>query len=199
MRCAAVLFMLLIGSGLTSVACTDTPRAESGGERGEPPRGPAADPAPSSRAETGAPAPSSPGRRAVPLEIAALVGGKRYQASGLGECEHTTEASIYGVPAALWRASYTASNGAGLRHLNLIIWQPKAGGADQVSLALQVGSTTHQIVTVEKGERMGRGTASVQSGGAAGTLTVEGEDGRGTPVRVAAECSRFREPVAEGG
>ena len=134
----------------------------------------------------------------VPIEITAVVGGQTYSVAGHGECTHTTEASIYGVRAAQWRASYSAQAGD-LRHMSLTVWQPASGGADQANLSVQVGETTHRVATVVGGEIVGSGIASASRSGDAGTLTVDGRDGAGTPVRVSVDCARFDVPVAEGG
>ncbi|MBA3258727.1 MAG: hypothetical protein H0T68_04590 [Gemmatimonadales bacterium] len=138
-------------------------------------------------------------RGTTPLEITAKVGGKSYRASGLGECQHTTEASIYQVPAALWVARYSAGEESDLEHLNLTIWEPKAGGAAQVNLSLRVEGGEHQIATVQGGQLEGKGAGSVRRSGQGGTLTVEGESGEGAPVRVAVSCPAFTVPIAEGG
>lgn len=134
----------------------------------------------------------------VPIEITAVVGGQTYSVAGHGECTHTAEASIYGVRAAQWRASYSGQGGD-LRHMSLTIWQPASGGADQANLSVQVGETTHRVATVVGGEIVGSGIASAGRSGDAGTLTVDGRDGDGTPVRVSVDCARFDVPVAEGG
>lgn len=137
-------------------------------------------------------------RGTVPIEITAVVGGRTYSVAGTGECTHTEQASIYDVRAAQWRASYSGSGGD-LRYVNLTIWQPAAGGADQANLSLRIGDTDHRIATVQGGEIVGKGTASAARTGGGGTLTVEGEDATGTAVRVTAECARVDVPVAEGG
>jgi hypothetical protein len=134
----------------------------------------------------------------VPIEITAVVGGETYSVAGNGECTHTTEASIYDIRAAQWRASYSAQAGD-LRSLSLTIWQPAAGGADQANLSIRVGEKTHRVATVAGGEIVGSGIASASRSGDAGTLTVDGRDGDGTPVRVSVDCGRFDTPVAEGG
>ena len=43
-------------------------------------------------------------RDPVPLKVIAEVGGKRAAYTGMGECHHTTDASIYEVPATMWSA-----------------------------------------------------------------------------------------------
>jgi len=197
-----IALLSLLGAGLTAAACRDAPKAGPDAASSEPSAA-APEPAPPATQGAGVGAgAASGGRGTVPVEITAVVGGKRYQAAGPGECQHTTEASIYNVPAALWRASFTAPDKRDLQSLNLTVWQPKAGGANQVTLAVQVGASTHQIATVRGGQMAGRGTAQVPSTGSAGsggTLTVDGEDAGGAPLRVTVQCPRFTVPIAEGG
>src|SRR5690606_17215014 len=101
--------------------------------------------------------------------------------AGTGECTHTEQASIYDVRAAQWRAGYSSSSGD-LRYLNLTIWQPAAGGADQANLSLRIGDTDHRIATVTGGEIVGNGTANAVRTGGGGTLTLEGREANGTPL-----------------
>jgi hypothetical protein len=177
-----------------------------GGCRDNPPSPPARDESAKTPSQDQTQEPSAAGSRsqrgeegAVRLEITAEVRGKSYRAAGPGQCEHTIDASIYQVPAALWTARYSGEETAGLERVNLTIWEPKAGGAAQVSLALRTGEQEHQIATVQGGQREGKGSAVVRQSGRAGTLTVEGESGEGIPVRVTVSCPSFTAPIAEGG
>jgi hypothetical protein len=154
--------------------------------------------APPPAAEAAGPASGAVSRGTVPMQIEAMVGGRSYRASGPGECTHTTDASIYEVPAAQWAARYSAESGD-ITNLNLTIWQPKSGGPDQFNLSMRTGSTESRIATVKGGDIVGAGSAGVRPDGAAGTLTAEGTDAAGTLVRVSITCERFPEPVAEGG
>ncbi len=135
----------------------------------------------------------------VPLEISAVVAGKSAQASGLGECRFEPNGSIYEKPAALWSVSYSDADNAGFQHLNLTVWRLKNGAAEQVSLALQVGETTHQISTVEGGELKGRGSVTAPQGGGGGRIRVEGEDAGGTQLAVTVDCPRFTGIEPAGG
>jgi hypothetical protein len=154
--------------------------------------------APPPAAEAASPASGATSRGTVPLQIEAVVGGRSYRARGLGECTHTTDASIYEVPAGQWAARFSAESGD-IGDLNLTIWQLKSGGPDQFNLSVRAGSTQSQIATVKGGNIVGAGSAGVRPSGAAGTLTAEGTDAAGRLVRVSITCERFVEPVAEGG
>lgn len=191
MRRCAVLTVLTVGAVLG--ACGGSPDADDSSATD------AAVAATTDAPPAGAPqADGARDRGTVPIEITAVVGGQTYSVAGTGECTHTEQASIYDVRAAQWRASYSGSSGD-LRSLNLTIWQPAAGGADQANLSLQIGDTDHRIATVTGGEIVGSGTATAVRSGSGGTLTVEGRDANGTAVRVTAECARLDVPVAEGG
>ena len=178
MAAAAVLF----------AACSDS----------APPEG--AEAPGSARASMPASGPASGGLRdPVQLSVDVRGPGGRHLASGPGECQHTAEASIYGVPAELWRASFEAGESEDLNGVNLTLWQPKAGGAMQVNLSLRGTGGQRSIATVEGGTISGRATASARREGEAGILSVNGEDEAGTPVEVTIRCERVTVPVAEGG
>jgi hypothetical protein len=151
--------------------------------------------------DASAPAPtmsSPPLRDPVQLTITADVDGSRSTYSGLGECHHTTEASIYEVPASMWSAAVAAESGD-LRYVNLTLWQPKATGEMQVSLGLTAGGRTHEIATVKGADPKGAGSGRVEASGGGGSMHVDGKDADGRSVRLSVECSRWTEPVAEGG
>jgi hypothetical protein len=154
------------------------------------------DPAPP--ADSAASAAGGP-RDPVQLAVEAEIDGRTYRANGAGECQHTGDASIYSVPAAMWRASYDGRGTGDLAHLNLTLWQPNAGGAMQANLALQAGERTHRIATVTGGTMEGSATATAAMDGAAGTLRVSGRDADGNAVNVSVRCERMTVPVAEGG
>ena len=69
----------------------------------------------------------------------------------------------------------------------------------QVSLGLTAGGHTHQIATVKGADPRGTGNGRVEPSGAGGSLHVEGKDADGRDVRLTVECTRWTEPVAEGG
>jgi hypothetical protein len=184
-------------AGVGLMGCGDSPRANRGDSRST---APAAKPASEPPVGAAAPAPanSNPAPDAVPIQIQAVIGGKKALARGLGQCNHTEDASIYQAPATLWRAGFQAASGGDLQDLNLTVWQPKTGG-DQFTVALRVGGQDHHIATVKGGTLVGTGTATIRSDGPAGTLMVEGKDGNGVPLTIRVRCDRFTEPVAEGG
>jgi hypothetical protein len=176
----------------------------AGGDR--PPAGdagagaPGSAPAPSS-ADSSEPASATAGRPLrdpVQLTVTAEVDGARSTYSGPGECHHTTQASIYDVPASMWSANADAGSGD-LRYVNLTLWQPKATGEMQVSLGLTAGGVTHEIATVKGADPKGTGTGRVEPSGVGGSMHVEGKDAEGRSVRLTVECGRWTEPVAEGG
>jgi hypothetical protein len=148
--------------------------------------------------EASASAPTRPLRDPVQLTVTAEVEGTRSTYSGLGECHHTTDASIYEVPASMWSAHADAESGD-LRYVNLTLWQPKATGEMQVSLGLTAGGHTHEIATVKGADPKGSGGGRVEPSGEGGSMHVDGKDADGRSVRLTVECSRWTEPVAEGG
>lgn len=115
------------------------------------------------------------------MKIAAKVDGKAYQATGLGECATSGQASIYEVPATLWHAIYEGPDGSEIRRLNLTVWRPKAGVADMVGVSLETGETTHEIATVKGGRMAGSGTPDVRPAGKGGTLTLTEKTTTATP------------------
>lgn len=187
--------VLLLTTAAFAAGCGDpAPPGDSAGS-GSPASAPAAPPG------TAAGSASAAGglRDPVQLAVEAEIDGRTYRANGAGECQQTGDASIYSVPAAMWRASYDGRGTGELAHLNLTLWQPNAGGAMQANLALQVGERTHRIATVTGGTLEGSATATAAMDGAAGTLRVSGRDADGNAVNVSVRCERMTVPVAEGG
>ena len=145
-----------------------------------------------------APAGGAAVQNPVPVKVSAEIGGRTATYSGQGECTHTTDASIYDVPATQWSA-HVADDAGELRSLNLTLWQPKGSAALQVSLALRLGDRSSDLATVTGAPIKGSATAEAAARGAGGTLRVEGKDAAGAAVRLTVECERWTEPVAEGG
>jgi hypothetical protein len=150
-------------------------------------------------------APASPAAAAGPLlrdpvqlTATAEVDGDRYQFSGLGECQYTSDASIYEVPASMWSARFSDTAGT-FRYLNLTLWQPKGAAAIQVSLGLTGAGKTSEIATVKGSQLRGSGIGRAEPNGEGGALIVDGRDASGHAVRLTVDCTRFTEPVAEGG
>ena len=154
----------------------DRPRGDGAADRAE-----GSDP---SATAGEAPAPPASTARAdlrdpVPVKVTAEVDGAKAAYSGLGECHHTADASIYEVPATMWSARVAGESGE-LRYLNLTLWQPKGAAELQVSLGLTVGDRSYDIATVTG-------------------APVEGLGARGgrRPAARAARCRwRARMPVA---
>jgi hypothetical protein len=136
-----------------------------------------------------------------PVTISLAVGGKTYKVSGKGECEHAAMASYYDMRAMMWSVEYTAEGKGGLNNLHLTAWRPLAGGADQMSLSVRIGSVDHRIDTVKKSKNVGRGTINVNMRGkkAGGTFEIDGKDGRGVSIKGTVGCASFSEPHAVAG
>jgi hypothetical protein len=182
--------LLLAGCGRGDRPSAGTPVSGAPAGSAEAPQSEApASPAPSARL---------PLRDPVQLTATADVDGARYQFSGLGECQHTTDASIYEVPASMWSARFTDEDGK-LTYLNLTLWQPKATPAVQVSLGLTGAGETSEIATVKGSQIRGSGAGRIEPKGEGGALIVDGRDAKGRAVHLTVDCSRFTEPVAEGG
>src|SRR4051812_32693710 len=73
------------------------------------------------------------------INVAARIGGKKFQGSGTGECRHESEASIHGVSAALWMVHFAGRTGS-VKQLDLTLWRPKDGSPDQLSVSVETGS-----------------------------------------------------------
>jgi hypothetical protein len=184
-------YTLPILGALVLVACGGTSRPES--ER------PASESSPAASRSEAAPDPATARRTGgTPIEITAVVDGRELKVSGLGECKHSAEGSIYERPASLWTATYDGGEDDPVGYLNLTFWRERSG-TEAVTMALEVGSTVHRIATVRGGERQGSGTTRLDGDASAGTLVVEGTTSEGTALRLRARCSRFTALVAEGG
>ena len=187
--------MLATGALVSLLAC-------AGG--GDTPRGAAAEPGaasmatPATGAVSGGRQDPQPLTHLVQLTVTAEMDGKSYRVSGPGECNYTTDASIYEVPASMWSARFNAAAGD-LTYVNLTLWQPKAAPDIQVSLGLTTAGSTHEIATVKGAPTRGSASGRVEPAGSGGALRVEGLDAGGRRIRLQVDCSRFTEPVAEGG
>ena len=133
----------------------------------------------------------------VPLKIELSAGSDRAESSGMGRCTHAKEASIYGVPAALWQVQ--DSDAGQIRYATLTLWRPASGDADQFSLSIASGDRDHRISTVKGGELAGSGSVTMHPMGAGTHFEVVGTDAEGRSVRASFHCERFTEHVAEGG
>jgi hypothetical protein len=140
----------------------------------------------------------APSAEDITVSIAAKAGGKSYQASGRGTCQHAQDASIRGASASLWTVQYAGSGQGGVKQLKLTLWRPKDGDSDQLSLSLETGSGSHRIETGGQGESAGEGTVTILPSGPGGRLEVSGKDAGGKPIQITIDCSAFADVVAEG-
>jgi hypothetical protein len=145
------------------------------------------------------PAQAAPPAADITVTIAATAGGKSYQASGRGTCQHAPDASIRGASASLWMVQYAGSGQGALKQLTLTLWRLKDGDSDQLSLSLETGSGSHRIETGGQGENAGEGTVTILPSGPGGRLEVSGKDAGGKPIQITIDCSAFADVVAEGG
>jgi hypothetical protein len=133
------------------------------------------------------------------VTVAIAVGGKSYKASGEGKCQYAATASYYDMRAKMWSVEYSVEGKSGLTNLHLTAWRPLAGGADQMSLSLQIGSADHRIDTVSKSENVGSGTLTVKTKGEGGTFQIDGKDKKGRTIKGTVECTSFSAPHEVAG
>jgi hypothetical protein len=138
-------------------------------------------------------------RETVEIGILAGVGARDYTSRLPGTCRHQPSASIYDVPAALYMVQADGTEGSEIKRLSLTLWRPKDGSADQLSLALDVGSTPVEIEINPRERARGAATVQVHRSGPGGKLEVRGKDAAGTKVSVTISCPVFAGVVAEGG
>jgi hypothetical protein len=132
------------------------------------------------------------------VDVSLDVGGKKYQASGQGECKAAPRASIYGVPAALYSVSQRSGSGS----LNLSLWQPRSNEPAMMSLHISLGSGSYEVDTVKAGSKKdtkGSGKATLEKSGAGGTILVDAVAAGGEKVRGRIQCRSFGAVHAEGG
>jgi hypothetical protein len=131
------------------------------------------------------------------VDVSLQVAGRKYQASGPGECKVAPRASIYGVTAALTSVSHSAGNNA----LNLSLWQP-AGAPAMMSLHVSDGSKSYVVDTVKGGSKRdikGSGSAKLEKSGEGGTIVVDAVAASGEKITGRIVCKRFGAVQAEGG
>lgn len=132
------------------------------------------------------------------VDISLDIGGKKYQASGQGECKAAPRASIYGVPASLTSVSQRSSGGS----LNLSLWQPSNNDPAMMSLHLSLGSKSYVVDTVKAGSKRdtkGSGKATLEKSGAGGTIVIDAVAAGGEKIRGRIQCRSFGAVHAEGG
>jgi hypothetical protein len=135
----------------------------------------------------------------APIDIALVVNGKPLRTQGAGECKHEPNASIYNAPASLWRVEYGDPKGSEIQHLSLTVWQLKNGGENQMSLALQTGTTSYSIATVKGGKVIGAGNVTFRPEKSGGRFEIQGADARGATIVARITCPSFTNMEAEGG
>ena len=139
-------------------------------------------------------APAALAQANVSLQIA----GKKYQASGQGECKSAPRASIYGVPASLTSVSQRSGGDS----LNLSLWQPSGGAPTMMSLHVSSGAKSYVVDTVKAGSKRdtkGSGKATLEKSGAGGTIVIDAVAAGGEKISGRIECPRFGAVHAEGG
>ena len=132
------------------------------------------------------------------VDISLQVAGKKYQASGKGECKAAPRASIYGVPASLT----SVSQHSGGDSLNLTLWQPASGAPAMMSLRVSNGSKRYVVDTVNAGSKrdtQGSGKATLEKSGAGGTIVVDAVAASGEKITGRIQCKSFGAVHAEGG
>ena len=184
-RSLVVLLAVACGDGGDGAGSND---ASSSSDPSAQRRGGAEEPAVSDA--TGAPG-------EVPLKIELSAGSDRAELAGMGRCTHAEQASIYGVPAALWQIQDSGTGDIG--HATLTVWRPASGGADQFSMAIGSGNRQHRISTVKGGEIVGSGSVAMHPSGDGAHFEVVGKDAEGRSIRAMFQCERFTAHVAEGG
>jgi hypothetical protein len=145
-----------------------------------------------------APERSTSPAEAISVSIAAKAGGKNYEVSGQGTCEHAPDASIRGTSASLWLVQFAGSGKGGVKQLTLTLWRPKDGASDQLSLSLETKKGTHRIETGGPGESSGEGTVTILPSGPGGRLEVSGKEANGKPIQVTIDCSAFADVASDG-
>lgn len=133
------------------------------------------------------------------MAVTATVGGKSYEGTGPGNCRHTPDASIYDVPAALWMVEQSGSANGALKGLHLTLWRPKNKSPDQLSLALETRSSSHQISVGGKAQEAGSATVKLSPVGSGGRFELQGKDAKGTKIQLTINCTAFAGVEAEGG
>ena len=139
---------------------------------------------------------SGPGEK---IAISLTIGGKSYKVSGEGQCHYAPMASFYDMRAKMWSVQYTPEEETGLSSLTLTTWRPLAGGADQMSLSVRVGTADHRIDTVKKSQNVGSGTLKLTPKGEGGTFEIDGKDEKGATIKGTVECTTFSSPPAVAG
>jgi hypothetical protein len=127
------------------------------------------------------------------VTVTGEIDARHYQTGGVGDCLATRNASSFGVPETLWRMSLT-SPAAAISRLNVAVWTPKADGAPQVHLVVNVNAASYEIVTVAGEPAKGSATVSMEPKGRGGVITIDGRTSSGATVRLQIGCEVFAVP-----
>jgi hypothetical protein len=133
------------------------------------------------------------------IRIIARLGAKSYSSTLAGSCRHEPEASIYDLPAALWTVEASGAEGSSIKQLNFILWRPKNGSADQISLSVDAGSKPTRIDVSPRSKPVGGGRVRLTPGDSGGKIELTGKDAKGTGVNLTISCPSFEAVEAAGG
>lgn len=134
---------------------------------------------------------------ALMIDVALTVGGVSYTAKAPGECNYSTESTIFELPATMWAARQHEGN----RNVNFTLWHPKKGGGDMLTLFVTIGNKTHRVNTVKIGSHadvQGSGQATFEKSGAGGIFTIEAIADTGAKISGRISCSGFVKPEDNG-
>ncbi len=136
----------------------------------------------------------------ISVDVALTVGGVPYTAKAAGECNYSTESTIFEAPATMWAARQHDGN----RNLNFTLWRLKKGGeqgGDMLTLFVTVGNKTHRVNTVKVGSHAdvrGLGQARFEKSGAGGIFTIDATADTGAKITGRTTCSGFSKPEDNG-
>lgn len=133
------------------------------------------------------------------FNVSVRLGSKTYSSTLPGSCRHEPSGSIYDVPAALWMIEGSGPDRGEIKQLNLSLWRPKNGSADQISLSIETGSGPHRIELSPRREPLGSATVRLQPEGAGGRIELTGKDSKGVTVNLTISCPTFEAVEAAGG
>ena len=133
------------------------------------------------------------------IRVVGRLGAKSYSSTLSGSCKHEPEASIYDVPAALWTVEASGADGSSIKQLNLTLWRPKNGSADQISLSLDAGSKPTRIDINPRSKPVGGARVRLTAEDSGGKIELTGKDAKGTGVNLTITCPSFEAVEAAGG
>jgi hypothetical protein len=133
---------------------------------------------------------------AIVVQVGLQVAGAAYAASGPGECVHTTDASLFDVPGAMWGIRTRDRD----RDVNFTFWRLSKGG-EMLTVWVTTGGKTHRVNTLQVGpstERRGSGKATFEKRAAGGVFTLDLLADTGAKITGQLTCSAFVAPEANG-